>query len=73
MSAVVVMETITKSPLFEEDEVVQRPGTTCFSCLVVNDVYIDFTDALKLNNMGADCKCKSKNYERACVFEHSRL
>jgi hypothetical protein len=23
---VLVMETITKSPLFEEDEVVQRPG-----------------------------------------------
>ena len=23
--------------------------------------------------MGADPKCKSKNYERACVFEHPRL
>lgn len=47
MSAVVVMETITKSPLFEEDEVVQRPGVEIVGEAIYlffkvdNDVYID--------------------------------
>ena len=29
--------------------------------------------AIFICHMGADRKCKSKNYERACVFEHPRL